>query len=662
MSNLKIGTRLYGAFGAVLVLLVILAVVVGMQTYQTLTGVTTYREKAINTNQIGRIQANVLMTRLGVKDFIKTGSDAWTATVRERHAKAMDLFEETEGMAMLPENRVLFDEMREKMVEYGEAFERVVAFQQKRNEYVAVMDEVGPRAAKNVEKLFESATSSANHSNSQALARAKKDIMSMRLAAFKFLLNNSPEDLEVAHGFENDAVTQLRTVVGGVDRSLVNSLIQDLSTYDEMMKNVYDTILNRNEVITGTLDRIGPEVAAIVEEKKLANKEVQDRIGPELQTGAQFSLIVLISIAGVSIALSLILAIVIGRSITRPVQGLTDAMAELSNGNLEVDVPSTDGKDEVGDMARAVQVFKDNMVKTRQMEEEEARAQAERMRRSEATERAISEFRKQIDSRLSSLSGVSEELTDSAEILAQLSRETQDRSNSANEVSEQASANVQSVSAAAEEMDASFAEIVSQVVRANSTVGDTSSRARDMRTSMEELHKQSDAISQVVDLIRDISDQTNLLALNATIEAARAGDAGKGFAVVASEVKNLAEATGKATEEISEKIEQVRQACETSVGAAKKIVTSIDDVNEISAAISAAVEQQKAATAEITRNMQEASSGTEEVSANMSQVNEATTRSTATVETVTDAAKRTDTETKQVKLAVDRFIQSVQAA
>ena len=253
-------------------------------------------------------------------------------------------------------------------------------------------------------------------------------------------------------------------------------------------------------------------------------------------------------------------------------------------------------KDEVGDMARSVQVFKDNMIKARELEAAEAESRAEQNRRSQELEAAIAEFEGLVSERIRKLNSVSQTLNASARTLGEASDKTSEQSAEAATVSEQTLSNVQSVSAAAEEMDASFAEIVQRVAKAAMSAQSTSERASQTLTAREELSQMSESIVQVVELINGISEQTNLLALNATIEAARAGEAGKGFAVVASEVKSLASQTGKAIEEIADKIRQVQEASGSSVERFARL-SSTQEMNSISTAISAATRQ--AATSEL---------------------------------------------------------------
>jgi len=662
LANFKIGPRLYAGFGLVLALMVLLAGAVTLKLWQTHVDIVQYRATALNTNQIARIQANVLMTRLGVKDFVKTGSDQSIAIVRERLSAAMARFDEAADLEMSEQERRQLVEMRAGLEEYGRTFETVTMLQQERNALVEVMDNRGPLATEAIEGLLEVVRQKNDVEAAAAIAVALEDVTLARLAAYKFLLSNQQADMDTALAYKKDALAKLDKAGTVVGAERVAPIVQDLRVYEGAMREVGSVIDKRNALITGTLDRIGPEVADLIEQMKLDYKAVQDRLGPEMQANADQSMIIVLSVSALAVILGVVAAFVIGRSISNPVQGLTAAMGRLSENDLDTEIPSTDSRDEIGLMARAVQVFKENMIRTREMEAEEKRQRAENDRRSREMAAAVAAFQEQIAARLEALRDVSGELTRSAGDLTDVAGQSKQQSAEASAAAHQTSANVQSVSAAAEEMDASFGEIVTQVNRAGQSVSATSGRARETLASMEDLKSQSEAIAQVIELINGISEQTNLLALNATIEAARAGEAGKGFAVVASEVKNLANQTSKATEEIAAKIKQVQDACVTSADAVQSIATSIEEVNEISAAISAAVEQQQAATNEITRNMQEASNGTEQLSNSINRVSAASDRTSETVDGVTQAARRTETEAGAMNEAITSFIERVRAA
>jgi methyl-accepting chemotaxis protein len=596
-----------------------------------------------------------------VKDFEVSGSDEAITTVETRLQRTQALLDEAQGSITDEEQVVRLGQLQQNMTTYGQTFSEVTALQAQRNEIVGQLDAIGPSFTATIKEMVEDAKEWAEVEAMGDLSYALEGALEVRFASQRFLVTNDPAAIEYVRSYLEKAQGIMTKLIDSGDFRAI-TVHEDLTSYGEAFEAVAGVTQKRTALIADTLNVVGAQSAALIDEMETKYLEIQNELGGTMRGTAEFALIVAAAVSLAALIIGMLAAAVIARSITGPVHDLTDSMGLLAEGELETEVPSTETRDEVGQMARAVQVFKENMQRTRQLEAEQADLNRRRQARSAALEEAITEFQTAIGERLEKLRGVSEELGGSAETLRTVAGETKDRSTEVASISEQTSSNVQSVSAAAEEMDSSFGEIVSQVTRSSDTVRNTSDKARVTLSSMEDLATQSEAIAQVVELITSISEQTNLLALNATIEAARAGDAGKGFAVVASEVKSLATQTGKATEEIAEKIQRVQQACGTSVDAVREIVTSIERVDEISAAISAAVEEQKAATAEITRNMQEAARGTEQLSVNIGGVNDATDRTVATVGDVADAAGRTTAVSGELKNVVDRFVGRVQSA
>jgi methyl-accepting chemotaxis protein len=340
------------------------------------------------------------------------------------------------------------------------------------------------------------------------------------------------------------------------------------------------------------------------------------------------------------------------RSIVTPVVAMTGAMDKLAGGDKTVEIPGTERTDEIGEMAAAVQIFKDNMIKNeemaveqKRMEEEQKVAEEKRMATEKAAEDAErqrqdqeseekakraaaldglnAEFDEKATKALESVSAAASQMKSSAETMSSTAEETNAQSTAVAAAAEQASANVQTVATAAEELSASINEITRQVSQSSEIASNAVVEAQRTDEQVQGLARAAEKIGEVVGLISDIAEQTNLLALNATIEAARAGDAGKGFAVVASEVKNLASQTATATSEIEAQIGAIQTATQEAVVAIQGIGKTISEVNEITTTIASAVEEQSAATQEIARNVEQASAGTSEVTSNITGVTQA---------------------------------------
>jgi methyl-accepting chemotaxis protein len=342
---------------------------------------------------------------------------------------------------------------------------------------------------------------------------------------------------------------------------------------------------------------------------------------------------------------------------------MTTAMLVLAKGDTTSKIPSTDSKDEIGEMAKAVEVFKANMIETDQLRAEQA-ATAKRMAddQRKSMHGLADKFEASAGSIVANVTAQATELQATAQSMASISEETSRQASTVAAASEQATQNVNTVAVATEELSASVREIVQQITHSTQLTTAAVNEANTANGDMQALAAAMDRIGQVVGLISGIAGQTNLLALNATIEAARAGDAGKGFAVVASEVKALANQTAKATDDISTQISAIQAATKGSVLAIQSIAARIGQVSETAAAIAAAVEEQGAATAEIARNVAEAAKGTSEVSSNIVGVNSAAQSSGAAASEVLTAASSLSQNSEALKVQVDTFLREVRAA
>jgi methyl-accepting chemotaxis protein len=364
----------------------------------------------------------------------------------------------------------------------------------------------------------------------------------------------------------------------------------------------------------------------------------------------------------VAVVLLIVGLLVIQRRVSRPLLKMSDAMRRLAEHDMAVEIPGIGRADEVGAMAEAVQVLKENTIRADSLASQQKEAQQAREARTRAIESLTGDFDHRVSGVLDVVTSALTKLNAAAETMTENSEQTTRQAGSVAASADQASSSVQTVASAAEELSAAIKEIGHQVEQSNQASRAASERAARTHQTVLGLAESSAKIDNVIKLINDIAGRTNLLALNATIEAARAGDAGKGFAVVAGEVKGLANQTAKATEEISSQIAAVQAATEDAVTAIDDIVARIEEINAIATAIASSVEEQSAATGEIARNIQHAASGTQDISAGIASVTRAAGGTGEFAGQVLSAAHSVATEANGLKDTVGQFLESVRTA
>ncbi|MFG1261547.1 MULTISPECIES: methyl-accepting chemotaxis protein [Xanthobacter] len=509
----------------------------------------------------------------------------------------------------------------------------------------------------------------------RAVGEVKYTMTRVRVAAMRILLVTDPKESAVLQSrmtrllAENGkAMSDYEKLISSQEeRNLWNSVMVHWADYTQAQaeflgKHQSGMVEEAVELASKTLVLFDSVVTGLDKNVELNDRSAEAAAASSVADYNEARFVLLVSI-GVQIVLGLAAVAFIVIGITRPLNRVTDAMGKIAGGALETEVPNRETKNEIGDIARTLEVFRDGLVETENLRAEQKRKEEEMAQQLVAERVSIANsFQSRMGALAERFSGSSGEVADAARNLSATAEETSRQAQSVTIAAEGASDNVQTVAASAEELSASIREMSDQVSNSAVIARSAAEEAERTNDNIRQLSEAAQSIGQVLNLIKEIAEQTNLLALNATIEAARAGDAGRGFAVVASEVKELAAQTAKATDEISMKIGEIQHATSATVTSIQSIVTTINNVRDLTAIIAGAVEEQRAATSEIAANTHRAAQGATQVTNNMSGVGQAAGMTGSAATQLMSLSSALSEQSQDLQREVTSFVSTLRAA
>jgi len=667
-ANIGISRKIYSGFGAVLLFMVGFGILIAYEIQTLKHDFELYGDMAGDAVLVTEITADLTALRFAVNRYITSNDSDDMQRARDAYDTVAKQIELTRTEINHPLRKRLMGEVEELANGYLEAFERITGLIDKRNELVKnQLDQIGPKIRKNLTALLKSAADDGDFQAAFHAGNVQEDFLLARLFVAKFLDTNDTKAIDRAETEFEEIAKGLRFLDQELQnpgrREILAAVEVELPKYRIAFSELGQVIAERNKIRREVLDRNGREINDRI-------RQVQDSAGQsenelERETYALINAALNQTYVAIPITVlsGIIVAFLIGRAIARPVVAMTAAMQSLAAGDTSADVPAQDRKDEIGTMAAAVQVFKENAIDKERLEREQAESE---QRAKAARKEEMQSLADSFESRVQRVvEQVSAGVVDIKEAVAGVTSSVDNTSSRTLEVGTAATStrgNITTVASATEELAGSINEIGGQMSRSVTMATEAVEEVEQSNQIIAGLASAAEKIGQVVELINSIAGQTNLLALNATIEAARAGEAGKGFAVVAAEVKNLATQTSRATEEIAAQIAEVQGASNKAVGTVEGIGKRIREISEVATAIAAAVKQQDAATQEIARNTQAVSEDADSVADNVSELTQGSARSYASSIKVKWSSEDLAAPVEELRKAVDAFLVEVRAA
>jgi methyl-accepting chemotaxis protein len=666
LSRLALRARIYAGFSLLVLLGIALAFFGVWQLFSIKDSV--YRMSKLSDGmvrvlQIGRALETVHRATLG---YVTSGSEEQLRTATDAATKAYELLQAAAQATGSAERRRAYNDLQTSLNEFQRKREALVQSTQTISTDRSKLFTGGDQLANAAARLVEAARASGEASLVRGAGEIEPAVLLVRVANWRFLATHDASGATTFKSSAGKASAAIAALEQGELPNAIRPLLAATKTalvdYIAAFDSVSSQMLKRDELFEKQLSPllIDMQTTAANAQNSLNHDFEQIR---DANQDAIESTITLQEIAGgLALVIGGLMAFLIARVIIGPVAAMTDAMERLATGDTRVEVPSRDSSDEIGAMARAVEVFRQHAIERQRLEDEKAQNEARSVQdRYAALTRLADTFSGSVGGIIDTVTATATELEAAASTLTRTAETTHDLAGAVAGASEDASTNVQSVATAAEELFASVNEIGRQVQQSTTIAAQAVKQAEATDARISDLSQAASRIGDVVQLITAIAEQTNLLALNATIEAARAGESGRGFAVVAQEVKTLAAQTQKATGDIGAQITGMQAATQQSVGAIKEISTTISRISEIASIIAAAVEEQSATTQEISRSINRASQSTSQVATKIGEVNRGASETGSASSQVLTSARSLANEGNRLKVEVDKFLATVRA-
>ncbi|MEI8394013.1 MAG: methyl-accepting chemotaxis protein [Rhodospirillaceae bacterium] len=667
MNNYKIGYRIYSSFIIVLLMIAVIAI----NSFYSLKHIEErqgdYVNSSIDTFKVQQIERNLVGLRRNLYAYLISGTVTEFKRAEELMGILKSQFTELDKSLTNADIRRETKELQAVLEGYMVDARKALALREQRD----WLTETGTGASSDaamtaLTKVTDAAFAGGKLELAAWLGQAQQSLWAAGRFAEKFDATGSPADAD-------QVKTRLATCRAALGEALSRADDPEQKTRLEKIRgflNDFDSTFAKLAVVTidyhlmanKTLPEIGGKFAkrsaALTTRMRDMLKTVDIEVDGEIAATIQTT----ITVSAVAFLTGALLAWVIGRGITGPIVTMTDAMTKLAIGNLETPVPALENRDEIGGMAQAVQVFKQNAIENSRLKAEQETEHQTQKRRQEEAEELIDMFGSSVSGVFDSLSHASSTMAATAQSMHVAAGDTNVQVDVVTRAIAQTSENAQSVASASQQLSAAIDEIGRLINSSTQVAKQGSDQAKEVADRVQTLHEASEKIGNIINIIATIASQTNLLALNATIEAARAGEAGRGFAVVASEVKSLSQQTRQATVDIAAQITEIQNSIGGTVESVQAIGQTITDIHHSTGEIAAAITEQQSATEEIARNVQFVSSSADEIADSITKVRESADETGSASSKVREASDSMAGQAEKLSVEVKDFLHAIKNA